>query len=643
MGTFKLTAVEDEDFKEPEETLGLTGSASRQELVLRVYPAQMGITNIVPGDISGFVALTTSDASNGEVVTVSERGRVLVGQEIRASLTDEDQVVEGSESLQWQRSLDKPFPKWENMSGVTSNTYKPTDDDIGYLLRAIVTYIDKTHEHRPTVRSGSALAVQAAQLQALTANFSSETYNTSEGDEDGVLVTVLLNESVPVGDPLVLPIMVVPGEIYPASGDDFTLEGLKDWGAENGSGTLSFATGEDKQSFTIKASQDILAEENETLELCFGTELPEGLSVGETASATVIIEDDDGLLVKRRIRCLNAAILSRHALTIGAQEIDAISERVATLAGGSAEASNYRIAGQSTLYDALAAKEKVIDEGILSAEEILSDSSFILPLLAASEGTEQEAKVFAVWGGGNLARLEGETDCGPEWDGDVLSAHLGVDRRIQTNLLTGMSLSWSQGNFDYRETLYADSASEAEIRGDYESQITSVHPYVGWLSPEGLQLWATLGFGRGNIRIVDDQMPNKQASNTTLKMVAMGARGALHPIHNLFTVGTTTLLLRGDALMAQVEVEGNRRLIDPQTVEGRRFRVVLEGSHQRVLVSGAELRPSLELGIRHDHSDGGIGAGIEFGGSVRYLDPLRGLTVEGAGRILAFHQADQQE
>ena len=111
---------------------------------------------------------------------------------------------------------------------------------------------------------------------------------------------------------------------------------------------------------------------------------------------------------------------------------------------------------------------------------------------------------------------------------------------------------------------------------------------------------------------------------------------------SLIEGGRTTLMVKGEASVAQVEVEGNNELIEEQTVNANRLRLALEGSHEQALASGSSLTPSLELGLRHDGGDGITGTGIEIGGSLRYRDPAAGLTIEGNGRVLAG-QSDYRE
>ena len=114
---------------------------------------------------------------------------------------------------------------------------------------------------------------------ALTVAFDPASYSTTEGG-DPVTVRVTLNRTS--DQDVTIPITVMPQGATEA--DDYTGSGLTD-------GTLSFAPGDLSKTFMIVANEDTDSDD-ETIELGFGT-LPEGVSKGEMATATLTITDDD--------------------------------------------------------------------------------------------------------------------------------------------------------------------------------------------------------------------------------------------------------------------------------------------------------------------------------------------------------------
>ena len=459
-------------------------------------------------------------------------------------------------------------------------------------------------------------------------SFLQAAYEAREGG-DPVRVTVKLSNSA--AGPLKIPIRVTPqGRTVPA---DYAVEGLVD-------GKLAFEVDDDTQSFTIKATEQAEQDDNfhdVRVALGFG-DLPEGVTEGEPGTATVTIIDAEGAVVRARFRRLNDESLSKHALTIADVTNRAIGARMDDPRGKRAAA--WTLAGGSTIHDALHAKAQALEDGTLSLDDVLAGSSFRLPLGAANDDMAGGGPVL--WGRGDRQVLE-STDSAFAWNGTVLTGQLGIDTRLRDDLLAGLALSRSIGEFDY-----TDGTGPTPAGGDYGSQMTSVHPYLGWLSPQGLTLWATVGYGRGEIEIEDAQVRDGdpdypvRRSDTTLKTAAASASGPLMTDESLIAGGTTTLMLKGEASVAQVEVAGNDDLIEKQTVNANRLRLALEGSHEQTLASGSSLTPSLELGLRRDGGDGITGGGIEIGGGLRYRDPARGLTIEGNGRVLAG-QSDYRE
>ena len=71
-----------------------------------------------------------------------------------------------------------------------------------------------------------------------------------------------------------------------------------------------------------------------------------------------------------------------------------------------------------------------------------------------------------------------------------------------------------------------------------------------------------------------------------------------------------------------------------------RFRTGLEGSRDYRLAGRLSLRPSAEVGLRHDGGDAETGAGMDVGGGLVVSDSSTGLSVDVRVRMLVVHQAD---
>ena len=128
-------------------------------------------------------------------------------------------------------------------------------------------------------------AAEAFEVETkLAVSYQEESYTATEGGE-AVTVTVKLSQGW--DEELAIPIRVTRPEETEVA--DYTLDGLEEWDAQEGTGTLTFPAEETEQTFTIEANHDGDGDD-ETVELGFG-ELPEIVMAGEPAVATVTLED----------------------------------------------------------------------------------------------------------------------------------------------------------------------------------------------------------------------------------------------------------------------------------------------------------------------------------------------------------------
>ena len=348
----------------------------------------------------------------------------------------------------------------------------------------------------------------------------------------------------------------------------------------------------------------------------------------ESVTATVTGSDHPATRVKR----INGVVLPRVAAEMADSTVSAISDRI--------EASRRGAQGTSSVPSLLALASRLLpfsadphvqgaERRAVTLEQALAGTSFALPLNVFKD------RGLGVWGSADYRSLSGRR--GIAWNGDLSSFHLGADLRVRRDLLAGLAVARHIGAFNY-----AEQSGAEPVEGRYKSRMTGVHPYVAWFLPDGdRNLWATAGSGRGGIEI-DDVVSGRHASDIRMMTGAVGGSGRLLSGNDLIAGGTTALRLKGEGTLMRIEAEGGG-VIEPLTLDTRRLRLLLEGSHEKELASGGRLTPSLEVGVRHDGGDGSRGVGLEFGGELRYLDPELGLTLEARTRWLAAHRDDLGE
>ena len=335
-----------------------------------------------------------------------------------------------------------------------------------------------------------------------------------------------------------------------------------------------------------------------------------------------------------RFRRLNREILALHALALSDQTSQALTQRLATLRLGQPETAQYQLGGAGSLAQTLHATLTAGQgQGAprVDLKELLGTSSFVLPLRLTATGLGLDR--VTVWGQGAYTNLARDADATLDWDGDTVSAQVGADVRLQPDLLAGVTVTWADSGVDYQ----ARPGPGRAVGGTHENWLVSLQPYLGWQSATGVGLWATVGYGWGEVTLTDDQV-GTQESDLTLQTAAVGARGPLLRQTGVLGPGATTVTLKSDATVTRVDVAGNGAAVAEQVVDAGRLRLLLEGQHVHETPTGARVAPFVELGVRYDLGDGLTGVGAELGGGVRYTVPRLGLTVEGRGRGLVGHR-----
>ena len=125
-------------------------------------------------------------------------------------------------------------------------------------------------------------------------------------------------------------------------------------------------------------------------------------------------------------------------------------------------------------------------------------------------------------------------------------------------------------------------------------------------------------------------------TDIAMTMGALGLRGDILPRSD---AAAFDLALVSDALLVRIESDEAAGLPSIET-DGGRLRLGLEGSRTMELERGGELRPALELAVRHESGDAERGTGLELGGSLHFSDPGSRVSVGLRGRGLVARSGD---
>ena len=397
-----------------------------------------------------------------------------------------------------------------------------------------------------------------------------------------------------------------------AAGSDYT----------STSGTVRFDAGETNKTIAVPTLEDATAEETEG----FTVQLrdPSGATVAD-GTATGTIADDD----ERRIEVVNDVVLPEVGRALAFSAVRCRIDQV--LSGSAPRSTSTELSGHLALSPE-ARSGQWAAPGVQSPTlvQAFDDSLF---LMQSQEEEDGEGR-FAAWWCPDYQNLGGGgRGGGITWDGAVSSWHAGADAQIGPGLLAGVSFSRSRVSFDYQ----GGGRNLDAGRGIYALGLVGIHPYLAWSVLPDLDVWGTVGHAWGDLRVVDAAAGNVLTSPATLDSGVVGVSG------RLLTRGATTLRLKGEWALAQMNVARASTAFDAATVDMQRLRMGAEVRYHHALSSGASLIPWGEVGLRHDGGDGEIGAGLELGGGLRHQNPEAGVTVEGHGRWLLIHRGTLRE
>ena len=377
-----------------------------------------------------------------------------------------------------------------------------------------------------------------------------------------------------------------------------------------------------------------------------------------------------GVLIEEQNARLNEILLPKIAQAMSAATVDAITRRIES-GGGDSQASlssgisDILPSGLASLkdlnlswlksfaYDFLmdkaeqSARSGSIDIGLdalgsgfdikgmlggFDIKRVLGNSEFVMPLNtlnASGDGTGSGATSnMVLWGSGNYSNLS-DNDDGLDYDGDIYSINLGIDSQISQETLLGISVNWSNSDFDYRDAITAQS-------GDYGYRLYSINPYISW-SPQGLggsNLWATLGYGMGEI---ENQIEGVEKVETDTRQYQFSGGGRY--ILSSSADQLSQLSIKGDLTLLRVDIDQSAGFLG-NDIDSQSFRLLLQGSSV-FNYAGYSFTPSLEGGLRYDLGDGDTGGGIELSPAFTYKSLDDHILIEGRGRYLIAGQHDQ--
>ena len=257
----------------------------------------------------------------------------------------------------------------------------------------------------------------------------------------------------------------------------------------------------------------------------------------------------------------------------------------------------------------------------LGGGDVLTGSDFALGRETGHGG------ILSFWSRGSQSRFSGREGA-LSLGGDVRTTMFGADY-AKGPLVTGLSLSHSRGLGEYIGV----------AGGQVASSVTGLYPWLGYKATERITVWGVAGYGTGGLLLLTPRGGPALESGLSMAMAAAGTRGELVS----GGAGGFALAFKTDALWVGTSiagVDGPEGRLNATEAAVTRLRTGLEGSRAYTLGGRLSLKPSVEVGLRHDGGDAETGAGMDVGGGLVVSDSSTGLAVDLRVRMLVMHQAE---
>ena len=251
-------------------------------------------------------------------------------------------------------------------------------------------------------------------------------------------------------------------------------------------------------------------------------------AVTHTATQNITLDVRQG---GEQLAPVNEEVISKVAASVVGSTLSAITERIAA----ANIATPLALIGGQTPQTALANYAKAVADGAEDNNALLANSRFVLPFASLPSS----ANIGAIWGSVQMRELDGDVDA-VDWSGDVSGLHLGVDFKVDENLI-GVAVSKSDADIDYKTT----DAQGKVTEGKYEVELTALHPYINRQFGD-IDAWASIGLGSGEMTVTEK---GGDAIKSDLALTALGGGVGMQIVQGL--------QLRVEVQTADIDIEGN--------------------------------------------------------------------------------------
>ena len=220
-------------------------------------------------------------------------------------------------------------------------------------------------------------------------------------------------------------------------------------------------------------------------------------------------------------------------------------------------------------------------------------------------GASGSGGALVLWGRGDYQSFRGNDRGSFEdalsYSGSWKSLYLGIDQGFGEGRLAGVALSSGRGKVNYR---YGESERQ---KGRYEARLKTVYPYFSAEVADGTRLWATIGYGRGEISNYRAAEEEPGAGDLRLGLAVVAAK------HELNEWPSARLSLVGDAGHARLKVKSDVRPLVGLQTKVSRIRAGVEVTGKNYAAA-----PYLRASARFERGDTTKRKGLEAEGGIRW-------------------------
>ncbi|KAF3983360.1 MAG: BspA family leucine-rich repeat surface protein, partial [Methylococcales symbiont of Hymedesmia sp. n. MRB-2018] len=155
--------------------------------------------------------------------------------------------------------------------------------------------------------------------------------------------------------------------------------------------------------------------------------------------------------------------------------------------------ASLNLGGSSSLQELINNNARTTLQDGLNIKQMLNNTSFLIPLNVAGDNN-YGINNMTLWGSGDYLNLADNVSA-VDWEGEVIGGSVGIDARLNQNLIAGAALSYSEGDVDYKR-----DGSENNSKGTLTNTLYSIHPYIAYDLSQG-RVWGALGYGQGEVEI----------------------------------------------------------------------------------------------------------------------------------------------